>query len=253
MIIKKKTDSYFGNYPYLNMVISKLIFLGLGYRRKQLIRKYKNNSKVVQLVNTEQTKNDFQQYLNQGYSKINIGGGTKEFDGFVNLDFVKHENVNREVLANILDLSFIPDSSINQIHSNHVMEHLTQQQLEQQLEQYKRILNQKGIISMRLPNALGVSYGFFFGQVAERDYENFLALGFPKEEDFYNQNDGWYYQDLWALYHWFYAYTGNVENEHLNQLTPTLLKDTVEKAGFTIVKMSIPEASNLVLIAKIRE
>lgn len=250
MIIKKKTDSYFGNYPYVNMAISKLIFWSLGYRRKQLIRKYKNNSKVFQLENTEQTKKDFQQYLDQGFSKINIGGGTKEFEGFVNLDFVKHENVSREVLANILDLSFIPDASINQVHSNHVMEHLTQQQLEQQLEQYQRILSQDGLISIRVPNALGVSYGFFFGQVAERDHEEFLKLGFPKEEDFYNKDDGWYYQDLWALYHWFFAYTGNIENEHLNQLTPTLLKDTVEKAGFTILKMSIPEASNIVLMAK---
>ncbi len=250
MIGKKKTGKYFGNYPYINKAISRLIFWGLAHRRKQLLRKYKKNGKVFQLSNTEQTRTDFENFLKQGFTKINIGGGTKNFEGFVNLDFVRHDKVEREVLANILDLSFIPDVSLTHIHSNHVMEHLTQQQLEEQLKQYQRILAHDGIISIRVPNALGVAYGFFFGQVAERDHEEFLKLGFPEKEDFYNPEDGWYYHDLWALYHWFFAFTGNVENEHLNQLTPTLLKDTVEQVGFTILKMGIPEASNLVLIAK---
>ena len=250
MIGKKKSDKYFGNYPYVNKAISQLIFFGLEYRRKQLIRKYKKNSKIFQFKNTEQTQADFEKYLNQGFNKINIGGGTKNFTDFVNLDFIRHENVEREVIANVLDLSFISDSSIKHIHSNHVMEHLTQQQLEEQLKQYQRILAQDGIISIRVPNALGVAYGFFFGPIAERDHDEFLKLGFPAAEDFYNKDDGWYYQDLWALYHWFFAFTGNVENEHLNQLTPTLLKDTVENAGFTVLKMSIPEASNIVLMAK---
>ncbi|MCO6499337.1 MAG: hypothetical protein J5I47_03050 [Vicingus serpentipes] len=247
---KRKTTKYFGNYPYVNKLISKLVFIGIDYRRKQLIRKYKKNDKVFQLKNTEQTQKDFENYLNQGFCKINVGGGTKNFEGFVNIDFIRHENVAREVIANILDLSFIPDSCVTHIHSNHVMEHLTQQQLEDQLQQYQRILSADGIISIRVPNTLGVAYGFFFGQEAEREHEAFLKLGYPKEEDFYNPADGWYYQDLWALYHWFYAFTGNIENEHLNQITPTKLKDTVEKTGFTVLKMTIPEASNIVLMAK---
>ncbi len=249
MIGKRKEDRYFGNYPYVNKAISKLIFFGIDYRGRQLKRKYKKNTKVFHLENTAQTKKDFETHLNQGFTKINIGGGTKNFDGFINLDFVSHKNVDREVIANILDLSFIPDGTISHIHSNHVMEHLSQTQLEDQLKQYQRILSADGIISIRCPNALGVSYGFFFGQVAERDHQEFLQLGYPQEEDFYNDKDGWYYQDLWALYHWFFAFTGNLENEHLNQLTPTLLKDTVEKAGFKVLKMAIPEASNLVLMA----
>ena len=250
VIGKKKTDKYFGNYPYVNKFISKLIFKGMDHRRKQLIRKSKHNKKIFQFENTATTKKNFENYLSQGLTKVSIGGGTKNIDGFVNLDFIQHEGVEREVIANILDLSFIPDSSLTQIHSNHVMEHLTQAQLEDQLKQYHRILGAEGIISIRCPNALGVAYGFFFGQEAERDYEEFLALGFPKEEDFHNPADGWYYQDLWALYHWFFAFTGNVENEHLNQLTPTKLKDAVEGAGFTVLKMANPEASNLVLMAK---
>lgn len=248
--MKNKKRNYFGSYPFVNIFISKLIFWGLNYRKKQLLKKYKNQKLPVQLTNNENTRAAFEKYLKQGYTKISLGGGNKNLEGFVNVDFIKHPDVEREVVANILDLSFIPDNSIDFIHSNHVMEHLTQQQLEEQLEQYKRILKKDGRISIRCPNCLGVAYGFFFGQTPERDHEKFLALGFPKDEDFYHPEDGWYYQDLWALYHWFYAYTGNKENEHLNQLTPTKLYDTIEQKGFKILINTIPEASNLVVIAQ---
>ena len=157
--------------------------------------------------------------------------------------------MEREVIANILDLSFIPDESIQHFHSNHVMEHITPSQLDDQLKTYMDKLEKGGVISIRCPNVLGVSYGFFFGQEEELGYDEFLQLGYPKEEDFYDDKDGWYFQDLWGLYHWFYAYTGSIENEHLNQLTPTKLTKAVEKAGFTILKMVNPEASNLVLMA----
>ena len=153
-------------------------------------------------------------------------------------------------MANILDLSFIPDKSIRQIHSNHVIEHLTQAQLEKQLADYKRILYPEGIISIRCPNALGVSYGFFMGQVPEEGHDNFIKLGFPEDEDFFNPKDGWYYKDLWALYHWLYAFTGDIENQHFNLLTPTKLRKTVEQAGFKILAMTNPETSNLVIMAK---
>ena len=63
MIGKKKSDKYFGNYPYVNKAISQLIFFGLEYRRKQLIRKYKKNNKVFQFKNTDQTQADFGQYF----------------------------------------------------------------------------------------------------------------------------------------------------------------------------------------------
>ncbi len=246
----KKTGNYFGDQKFLNRSISKLVFWGLEYRRRQLIRKHRNVVKAVQLRNTGQSRIDFQCFLDQGFTRINIGGGRKNLEGFVNIDFIKHPEARREVIANILDLSFIPDASLNHIHSNHLVEHLTQEQLEDQLVQYWRTLKADGIISIRCPNALGVTYGFFFGAVAEKNHGEFIELGFPEDEDFYLEHDGWYYQDLWALYHWLHAYTGNMENQHLNLLTPTKLKVAVAEAGFSILKTANPEASNLVIMAK---
>lgn len=244
---------YFGYYPFVNIFVSRLIFRALKYRRRRLKnywgRKQKN-APPVKLVNDAATTQQFLDYHKKGFDKLNIGGGSKNLEGFVNLDFVSHKKAEREVIANITDLDFIPAASCSHIHSNHLIEHISQQDLEKHLRACLRILKPGGILSVRCPNVLGVSYGFFFDAVPEKNYEEFLALGYPKEEEFYNPNDNWYHEDLYGFYHWVYAYTGNRENEHLNQLTPTKLKNTVEAAGFHILKMTEPETSNLVLMAK---
>lgn len=248
--MKKK---YFGYYPFVNIFVSRLIFRTIRYRawRLRLYWKYKRKSiPPIQLVNDENTAKKFEEFYNKGFDKLNVGGGSKNFKGFINLDFISHKNIEREVVANIMDLSFIPDSSCTHIHSNHLIEHITHAQLKTHLKDCYRILKAGGNLSVRCPNALGVSYGFFFDVVPERDHDEFLALGYPTEEDFSNPLDGWYHRDLYGFYHWIYAYTGNRENEHLNQLTPTKLKNAVEEAGFEILKMTEPETSNLVLIAK---
>ena len=248
--IKKK---YFGYYPFVNIFVSRLIFQTLRYRawRLKLYWKLKKkNIPKINLVNDTSTAEKFQTLYKQGFDKLNVGGGSKNFKEFINLDFVSHSIVEREVVANILDLSFIPDTSCSHAHSNHLIEHITQEQLEKHLKECLRILKPDGILSLRCPNALGVSYGFFFEVVGEKGHDEFLALGYPKEEDFYNPLDGWYHKDLYGFYHWINAYTGNRENEHLNSITPTKLKTTVQNAGFNILKMTDPETSNIILIAK---
>jgi hypothetical protein len=86
--------------------------------------------------------------------------------------------------------------------------------------------------------------------VLEDQQQDFVALGFPVDEDFGNPLDRWMHRDLFGLMHWFYGDVGNIQNEHLCLLTPTKLVDQVGKAGFFIEKMAKPEAVNLVLIAR---
>lgn len=248
--MKKK---YFGYYPFVNIFVTRLIFRTIRYRawRLKLYWRFKKKSiPPIQLVNDSSVAEKFQKFYQQGFDKLNVGGGSKNFKGFINLDFISHSNVEREVIANILDLSFIPQSSCSHIHSNHLIEHITQEQLEKHLKDCAGILKPGGTLSLRCPNALGVCYGFFFEVTEEKGHQEFLALGYPAEEDFFNPLDGWYHKDLYGFYHWINAYTGNRENEHLNRITPTKLKTTVEKAGFRILKMTDPETSNIVLIAK---
>lgn len=246
--MKKK---YFGHYPLVNILVSKMIFAAIAYRRKCLLRKSKKTNQVgIKFVNDESSSRAFKTLLGQGYDKLNLGGGIKNLQGFINIDFIDRPGVKRKIVANVHDLSFIPDKCISQIHSNHVVEHFSHEQFSNQLKQYKRVLKDDGILTLRCPNALGVCYGFFFGAVSETGHDDFLQRGYPADEEFYNPEDGWYHKDLWGLFHWLWAYPGNAGNSHLAQYTPTEMKEKLTEGGFEIIKMSNPETSNIVVIAK---
>lgn len=204
----------------------------------------------VKLVNDDSTASALEHFLADGYDRLNIGGGYKNLEEFINLDFVRHPNVTREVCANILDLTFIPSGRIAQVHSNHLLEHLTYEQIQSQLFEYYRILRPGGILSLRCPNALGTAYAFWHDPIYEEDRTFFVALGYPSEETFGTPLDGWLHKDLYGLLHWFYGDVGNAENQHLSRLTPTNLKKLVEGVGFEILRMTAPESLNLVLIAQ---
>jgi SAM-dependent methyltransferase len=184
-----------------------------------------------------------------GNDKLNIGGGSVRLKGFINIDFVEYPGL--EIVANLLDMSFIPDNSISHIHSNHFIEHLTQEQLLTQLREYCRILKPGGLVTIRCPNALGASYGFWFPVEPEGDREQFLKIGYPADEYFHDPAAGWYHHDLLGLIHYFYADLGSVDNQHFNIITPTKLRTAVESSGLTVLKMGNPEATNIVMVAKL--
>ena len=240
--------------PLGNILSSRAIFvcveLRLGLKRLANRLRGRNRLRTINPSSDPSSEIEMEKWLNKGYDRLNIGGGPKNLDGFVNIDFVRYTNVVRAVTANILDLSFVPSRCVSHIHSNHVIEHLTDDQLSLQLKEYYRILRDKGTLSVRCPNALGVAYGFWFDPVLEDEKEEFISLGFPPDEDFGNQEDGWMHKDLFGLLHWFYGDIGNKQNEHLNILTPTRLTGQMEEAGFVIEKTTKPEAINIVVVAR---
>jgi hypothetical protein len=154
------------------------------------------------------------------------------------------------VVANILDLSFVPDACVSQVHTNHVVEHLTGEELRIQLRQWHRILKPSGRVTLRCPNALGGAYGFWFEPVIETGKADFVALGFPQDEDFGNPKDRWVHKDLFGLVHWFYGDVGNIENQHLSILTPKNLMSLLTEAHFELLKVAESEAMNIVIVAQ---
>jgi len=239
--------------PIANLLCSGFIFAAVRYRiaTRRCFNAVKKvlRPRATRVLNDDSVALAMKNWLDQGYDKLNIGGGKKNLYGFVNIDFVPHPNVEREVVANILDLTFVPDETASHIHSNHVIEHLTEAQLHRQLREYYRILKDRGRISIRCPNALGVAYGFWFPPILEQERDEFVSLGFPQDENFGNPLDRWAYKDLFGLLHWFYGDMGNIENQHQNVITPSKLIAYLEEAGFKIIKISKPEALNLVVIA----
>jgi len=238
---------------FINCIVTNIIFLAIRYRITSLKIKNKirpvTRYKQVNIANDTNIDDDFKKLLQRGYEKINIGGGNKNLKGYINIDFVYSPSVKNQIVANILDLSFIKNESLAQVHSNHVIEHLCASDLQKQAYEWYRILRKDGILTIRCPNILGAAYGFWFTPILENNKEEFVRLGFPPDEVFCDKNDIWLHKNLFGLVHWFYGDVGNVTNQHLNQITPTKLQNVLHSAGFKIVKMTEPEALNIVVIA----
>jgi SAM-dependent methyltransferase len=239
-----------GKFPIINLFCSKFIFASMRYRILTCRLKNSFREKKAVLVNESSTALVLRTWLDNGFNKLNVGGGSKNLEGFVNIDFVRHPTAEREVIANILDLSFVPSNSMSHIHCNHVIEHLTEEQLRHQILDYRRILKDNGCLTIRCPNSLGASFGFWFEPVLEQNRNEFIALGYPPDESFGNPEDKWLHKDLFGLLHWFYGDMGNIENQHFNIITPSKLKRYLEVSGFKILKMTEPESINIILVAK---
>lgn len=249
------SNGYWGSrFPLGNIVWSKIVFIMLAYRLacRRFINSIKRiffPSKVV-LQNAVWTRQVLMKWLNQGYDKLNIGGGPKDLKGFINIDFMAYPNVQRQVIANILDIAFIPDGSVSQVHSNHVIEHLSSIDLKNQIREWDRILKKEGLLTIRCPNALGAAYGFWFEPIIESQKDEFIRLGFPADEDFGNPADRWVHKDFFGLIHWFYGDAGNIGNQHLSRLTPSILHELLVAQGINVLKMTEPEAINIVVVAR---
>jgi len=209
-------------------------------------RRFAESSRLFSSVEARLKLDDF---LSKGFDKVNMGGGPKNLEGFFNIDFVAHANVDREIVANVLDLSFVPSNSVSHVHSNHLLEHLTEEQISAQFMSYHRILKHGGMLTIRCPNALGACYGFWCEPVIETGKQEFIDLGFPADENFENLEDKWMHEDLYGLLHWLYADVGNPENQHLTLVTPTKLSKWLDATGFRLLKMTEPEAVNIVVVA----
>jgi len=242
--------SWGGRLPLVNYIASQAFFMAARWRMFSKRVHNRQRRSVVVLDNGAEARTELRRFLDAGYDKLNVGGGPKNLSGFVNIDFARFPQVERQVVANILDLSFIESERVAQVHSNHVLEHLSRAEIESQLREYHRILKPEGVLSIRCPNALGVAYGFWFEPVLESDSDEFIRLGFPSDESLADPADKWAHRDLYATLHWFYGDPGNIENQHLTLVTPTLIRKLLADAGFEIIKSAEPEALNIVVVAR---
>jgi SAM-dependent methyltransferase len=235
----------------INYAISATFWMAV--RARLAIQSWLNKRRFVGALTTEQGNRStakLTQYLSAGFRKINIGGGNINLDGFINIDYSPSSTAERLVVADIRHLEFIPDSSIDHIHSNHVIEHLTPPEINYQFQAYIRILQPGGIVTIRCPNALGAAYAFWFDPILEGTRQEYVDVGFPKDESLSDPKDVWVHKDVFAVLHWFYGARGNPFNQHNSLITPTFLLNILTNNHFELLKVSQPESLNLVVIAR---
>src|SRR5690242_4968425 len=87
--------------PVGNLFFSTVVSLGVRWRRgsRRFINSIRSRvrSQPVATGSSLNAADELKRWLQLGYDKLNVGGGPKNLEGFVNVDFVRHANVEREV------------------------------------------------------------------------------------------------------------------------------------------------------------
>ncbi len=81
--------------------------------------------------------------------RLNLGCGSAPLKGYLNLDKYPTPGADRVMAA---DRLYFPDSSVDEIHTSHMVEHLTPEQLEEAIKEWQRVLKPGGKLTVRCPN-----------------------------------------------------------------------------------------------------
>jgi len=84
-----------------------------------------------------------------GVVKLNLGSGSKTMPGFINCDLFPQEGVDE-----VFSLDEIPyaDHSVDEIHSEHALEHLPRPKAEAAIKEWARVLKKGGKLLLKIPD-----------------------------------------------------------------------------------------------------
>lgn len=141
-------------------------------------------------------------------SKLNLGCGFDKRPGYTNIDL--SEMHNPDVVADVLDLSFLPQNHYTEIIAQDILEHLSRTSTKRALLHWAALLQHKGTLHLRVPNILGVA----------------KMLSSPKNQAVEKQES--IIQNLFGTQ----AYTGDF---HFTTFTAVVLKSYLNQCGFSVV------------------
>ena len=86
--------------------------------------------------------------------KLHLGCGPRYLPGYIHVDILKYNHI--DILADICDLSQIPNESVDDIYASHVLEHFNRYQILPVLREWNRVLKINGVIHISVPDFLAV-------------------------------------------------------------------------------------------------
>lgn len=125
--------------------------------------------------------------------KLNLGSGKRPMEGWQNIDAVKH--TEETIVGDILNLLY-KDESIEEIFSEHVIEHLDRNEANRFFSECNRMLKIGGLLEIVAPDMVGVINRFYnkqpFGeyntQLVDVDVlDNFLFALHKHPYDYHKQ------------------------------------------------------------------
>lgn len=85
--------------------------------------------------------------------KLHLGCGGKHLDGYINIDLYKQTGVDKVMDAT--DLSLFVNNSVDEIRSEHFIEHFTYHQAAKAFKEWFRVLKPGGLLFIECPDILG--------------------------------------------------------------------------------------------------
>ena len=117
--------------------------------------------------------------------KLNLGSGKRDLEGYVNIDAVKQ--TEETVIGDVLNLTY-QDNSIDEIFSEHVVEHLTRPELNRFFSESKRMLKSGGKLHIIAPCITSAIEYYNEGKEDINWLDNFLFALHKHEYDFHKQS-----------------------------------------------------------------
>ena len=116
--------------------------------------------------------------------KLNLGSGKKELDGYINIDAIKHSDTT--IVADILNLDY-SDNSVDEIYSEHVVEHLDKNELDLFFSEASRMLKLGGKLQIIAPSMRSVILAYVNKEININYLDNFLFALHEHKYDFHKQ------------------------------------------------------------------
>ena len=137
-----------------------------------------------------------------------------------------------DLVANIVDLSAIPDGSVDAIWSSHCIEHLFAHEVPRALAEFRRVLAEDGFACLIVPDLQAIAEWIATDRLHETIY--YSAAGPVTAHDML-----WGYMPALA--------EGNLSMAHRCGFTPTLFLERLNAAGFP--QIVLRRRNNLELVA----
>jgi SAM-dependent methyltransferase len=143
-------------------------------------------------------------------------------------------SMHPDVVANIADLSVIPDGSADAVWSAHCMEHLFAYEVPKALTEFRRVLRETGFVCIIVPDLQAIAHWIATDRLHETIYES--AAGPVTAHDMI-----WGFSEAIAR--------GNSAMAHHCGFTPTLFLECFRDAGFDEILLRRTSKLELVALA----
>ncbi|MBD3260642.1 MAG: methyltransferase domain-containing protein [Candidatus Altiarchaeales archaeon] len=119
-------------------------------------------------------------------TKIELGSGPHGEPGFLHVDVVKVGNVDIE--ADIRDLRWLEDNSVDELYSSHTVEHISYAEIEDVLSEWCRVLKPEGKMTIKMPDLDFLCRAYVEGI---HSTEEIMVAIFGGFSDYPGGPDGW--------------------------------------------------------------